>query len=218
MTKPLSFLRKQPGLFVFDMDSTLVDGEGIDELARCRGVFKEVAEITERAMRGDLDFASSLHARVALLKGATLADIDEAYDRMPLMIGALDLFIELKKMNHRVAIISGGFDLLAERYARDLGGVDAVAVNELEFEEGVATGKVLPPIIDAAGKAAALVRIAGDFKIPLTHTVAIGDGANDIEMLTRAGFGIAFRAKPKLQAVAKATINEKNLIKILDLL
>lgn len=216
--KPLSFLRKEPGLFVFDMDSTLVDGEGVDELARARGVYSEVAVLTEKAMRGELDFLDSLRERVALLKGATLSDVDEAYARMPLMPGAIDLIRELKKMNHRVAIVSGGFDLLAERYERDLGGVDAMVVNELEFENGVCTGKVLPPVITATGKAEALVQIAHRLKIPLSHTVAIGDGANDILMLGKAGFGIAFCAKPKLKAVAQASIDEKNLLKILDLI
>lgn len=216
--KPLAFLRREPGLFVFDMDSTLVDGEGVDELARGRGIFNEVAELTAKAMRGELDFAESLRQRVALLKGATLSDIDEAYARMPLMPGAIDLIRELKKMNHRVAIVSGGFDLLAERYERDLGGVDALIVNELEFIDGTCTGRVIPPIVTAKGKADGLIHIAGKMNIPLSHTVAVGDGANDVEMLTVAGFGIAFCGKPKLKAVAKTSIDEKNLMKILELI
>lgn len=216
--KPLSYLRKERGLFVFDMDSTLVDGEGVDELARARGVFSEVAELTAKAMRGEIDFAESLAQRVALLKGATLSDIDEAYARMPLMPGAIDLIRELKKMNHRVAIISGGFDLLAERYERDLGGVDALIVNELEFIDGICTGRVIPPVITAKGKADGLVTTAGELGIPLSHTVAIGDGANDVEMLKVAGFGIAFCGKPKLKSVAKVSIDEKNLLKILELI
>lgn len=216
--KPLSFLRNRQGLFVFDMDSTLVDGEGVDELARARGVFSEVAELTAKAMRGEIDFAESLDRRVALLKGATLSDIDEAYARMPLMTGAIDLIRELKKMNHRVAIISGGFSLLAERYERDLGGLDALIVNELEFIDGICTGRVIPPVITAKEKADGLVTIAGELDIPLSHTVAIGDGANDIEMLKIAGFGIAFCAKPKLKSVAKASIDVKNLLKILELI
>lgn len=200
------------------MDSTLVDGEGVDEIARACGVYEKVAEITAKAMRGELDFADSLRDRVALLKGATLSDIDEAYARMPLMPGALDIVRELKKMNHRVAIVSGGFDLLAERYERDLGGVDALIVNELEFENGICTGRIVPPVVDAASKAEGLAQIANQLGIPLTHTVAIGDGANDIQMLTQAGFGIAFCAKPKLKAIAQTSIDEKNLLKILDLL
>ncbi len=215
-SKPLSFLMKEKGLFVFDMDSTLVDGEGIDELARSRGVFDQVVEITERAMRGEMDFAESLDSRVKLLKGATLSDIDEAYARMPLMPGALDLIGELKRMGHKVAIVSGGFDLLAERYERDLGGVDALIVNELEFVDGVCTGRVIPPVVTAKGKAEGLTLIAGELDIPLSHTVAIGDGANDIEMLGVAGFGIAFCGKPKLIAAAKASITEKNLLKVLE--
>ncbi len=218
LSKPLAYLRKEPGLFVFDLDSTLVDGEGVDELARTRGVFAEVAEITEKAMRGELDFAASLDQRVALLKGATLSDIDEAYARMPLMPGAIDLIQALKKMNHRVAIVSGGFNLLAERYERDLGGVDALIVNELEFIDGICTGRVIPPVVTASAKADGLAYIAKELGIPISHTVAVGDGANDIEMLEKAGYGIAFRGKPKLQAVAKACIDEKNLLKILDLI
>lgn len=218
MTKPLKFLRREKGLFVFDLDSTLIDGEGVDEFARELGVFDEVSEITARAMRGEIDFAESLRLRVEKLKGLTLSDIDRVYDRIPLMAGALELFGELKLMGHSIGILSGGFDLLAERYARDLGGVDALVTNELEMLNGTSTGKVIPPIVDAAGKAKALERIAIELEIPLSHTVATGDGANDVLMLERAGFGIAFLGKPKLKAVAKASIDEKNLAKILELL
>lgn len=214
---PLSFLRKEPGLFVFDMDSTLVDGEGIDELARARGVYDEVSAITESAMRGEIDFGESFRRRLSLLKGITLSDIDDAYDRMPLMPGAIDLFFELKKMGHRVGLLSSGFDLLAERYVRDLGGVDALAVNALELVEGICTGEVIAPVIDAHGKAEGLIAAAKALKIPLSHTVAVGDGANDIEMLRCSGFGIAFCAKPKLRPHAKICIDEKNLLRILDL-
>lgn len=218
MKKPLEFLRREAGLFVFDLDSTLIDGEGVDEFARELGVYDEVAKITERAMRGEIDFAESLRLRVEKLKGLTLSDIDRVYDRIPLMPGALELFGELKLRGHSIGIISGGFDLLAERYARDLGGVEALVVNELEMENGSATGKVVPPIVDSTEKAKALAHIAKELGIPLSHTVATGDGANDIPMLKLAGFGIAFRGKPKLREVAKASIDEKNLAKILDLL
>lgn len=217
MTKPLAFLKKQPGLFAFDMDSTLVDGEGVDEFARELECYDEVAGITEAAMRGEIDFAESLTLRIALLKGLTVADIDRVYDRMPLMPGAVELVTELRKMGHKLAILSGGFDLLAERYARDLGGIDFILVNQLELVDGSATGKVLPPIVDAAGKARGLEQAAQQFKIPLSHTVATGDGANDIPMLQKAGFGIAFCGKPKLKTVAKASVDEKNLARILDL-
>ncbi|MBC7386319.1 MAG: phosphoserine phosphatase SerB [Cryobacterium sp.] len=214
----LSFLKDRPGLFAFDMDSTLVDGEGIDELARARGVYDEVSQVTERAMRGEIDFAESFTERLELLRGLTLLELDEVYDRMPLMPGAEDLIRELKKRGHRIAILSGGFDLLAERYARDLGGVDEIRVNGLEFVEGECTGKTIPPIIDAHGKARGLIEAAKKFRIPLSHTVAVGDGANDIEMFKTAAFGIAFCAKPKLRPYAKHCIDEKNLAKILDLL
>lgn len=216
--KPLAFLRKEPGLFVFDMDSTLVDGEGIDELARACGVFTEVAAITESAMRGEIDFNESFRRRLSLLRGLKLSDIDDAYDRMPLMPGAIDLFFQLKKMGHRIVILSGGFDLLAERYIRDLGGVDALSVNTLELVEGICTGEVIAPVIDARGKADGLVAAAKALRIPLSHTVAIGDGANDIEMFRKAGFGIAFCAKEKLRPYAKACIDEKNLMRVLDLI
>lgn len=214
--RPLAFLRREPGLFVFDMDSTLIDGEGVDEFARECGCYAEVAAITEAAMRGEMDFDESLRRRIAKLKGLTLADIDRVYDRVPLMPGAADLVGDLKRMGHRIVIASGGFDLLAERYARDLGGADSLVVNQLEMIDGICTGGILPPIVDAEAKANALVAAAEEFGIPLTHTVAVGDGANDIAMLGRAGFGIAFRGKPRLRAVAKACLDEKDLRRILD--
>lgn len=215
-SRPLAYLRKERGLFVFDMDSTLIDGEGVDEFARERGVYDEVAAITEAAMRGEMDFDESLRRRIAKLKGLTLADIDRVYDRVPLMIGALELISELKLRGHLVGIISGGFDLLAERYARDIGGADALVMNQLEMVDGVCTGHVVQPIVNAEEKARALVLVANELEIPLSHTVAVGDGANDIPMLQRAGFGIAFRGKPKLREVAKVCIDEKDLRRVLD--
>jgi phosphoserine phosphatase len=217
-TKPLNFLRRERGLFVFDMDSTLIDGEGVDEFARERGVYDEVAAITERAMKGEIDFDESLKQRMAILKGLTLADIDRVYDRVQLMTGALELIGELKLMGHAIGIITGGFDLLAERYARDIGDADALVMNQLEMVDGVCTGRVVPPVVNAEEKAKALALVAGELGIPLTHTVAVGDGANDVPMLERAGFGIAFRGKPKLRAVAKACIDEKDLRRVLDFL
>jgi phosphoserine phosphatase len=216
--RPLSILRNEPGLFAFDMDSTLVDGEGVDELAREYGCYDEVAKITESAMRGEIDFSESLRRRIALLAGLGLDAIDAAYSRMPLMPGAIELFHELRKMGHKTAIVSGGFDFLAERYARDLGGVDFMRVNQLELDEGKLTGQVIPPIVDAQGKADGLREAARSFRIPLTHTVAVGDGANDVLLLQAAGFGIAFRAKPKLRLVAKHAIDEKDLSLVLSLL
>jgi phosphoserine phosphatase len=198
------------------MDSTLIDGEGVDEFARELGVYDEVAAITEAAMRGEIDFDESLRRRVLKLKGLTLADIDRVYDRVPLMTGALELIGELKLMGHKIGIISGGFDLLAERYARDVGGADALVMNQLDLVDGVCTGLVIPPIVNAEEKAKALVLVANELEIPLTHTVAVGDGANDIPMLTRAGFGIAFRGKPKLREVAKGHVDEKDLLRVLD--
>jgi phosphoserine phosphatase len=216
-TSPLRFLRSTPGLFAFDLDSTLVDGEGIDELARAIGVYDSVAAITEKAMRGEIDFTESFQARLALLKGLSLADVDTAYDRIPLMPGAIDVFNALRNDGHRIAILSGGFDLLAERYIRDLGGVDYLAINTLELEDGFCTGRAIPPIIDAEGKAKALVQAAQELGIPLSRTVAIGDGANDIPMLKTAACGIAFRGKPALRAVAQAVVEEKDLMQLLQL-
>ncbi len=215
---PLNFLRRETGLFIFDMDSTLIDGEGVDEFARERGIYDEIAAITESAMRGEIDFDESLRRRIGKLKGLTLADIDRVYDRVPLMVGALELIGELKLMGHLVGIISGGFDLLAERYARDVGGVEALVVNQLDMVDGVCTGNIILPIVNAEEKAKALVLVANELGIPLSHTVAIGDGANDIPMLKQAGFGIAFRGKPKLREVAKACIEEKDLKRVLDFL
>jgi phosphoserine phosphatase len=217
-SKPLQFLRREQGLFVFDMDSTLIDGEGVDEFAREMGVYDEVAAITERAMRGEMDFDESLRQRIAKLKGMTLAAIDRVYDRVPLMPGALELVGELKLRGHLVGIVSGGFDLLAERYARDIGGADALVMNQLDMVDGICTGNVVPPIVNAEEKAKALVLVAKELGIPLSHTVAIGDGANDVLMLKQAGFGIAFRGKPKLREVARACIDEKDLRRVLDLM
>ncbi len=216
--RPLAHLRNASALFVFDMDSTLVDGEGVDEFARELGIYEEIAAITARAMRGEIEFAESLTLRVAKLKGMTLSEVDRVYDRIPLMPGALDLVRELRLRGYSIAMVSGGFDLLAERYARDLGGLDALIVNQLEFADGVCTGKVIPPIVDAEEKAKGLELIAIELGIPLERTVAIGDGANDLQMLQKSGYGIAFCAKPKLRAVAKTCIDEKNLMRILDLL
>lgn len=198
--------RRNRRLFAFDMDSTLIQGEVIDELARMAGVGEDVARITEAAMRGELDFDQSFTRRVALLKGLSAERVRSLLDLIPLAEGAERLIRTLKMLGYKTAILSGGFNFFARSLQQRL-GIDYVYSNELEIVDGAVTGRVIPPIINGAKKAALLKEIAGNEGISLEQVVAVGDGANDIPMLDLAGMGIAYRAKPLVRRSADQSIS-----------
>ncbi len=204
-------------LIVFDVDSTLVQGEVIEMLAARAGAEGAVAAITDAAMRGELDFAESLEQRVATLAGLPATVIDEVAAQLELMPGARTTIRTLRRLGYRCGVVSGGFRRIIEPLAEDL-LLDYVAANELEIIDGVITGRVVGPIVDRPGKAAALRDFAQKFDIPMEQTVAVGDGANDIDMLAAAGLGIAFNAKPALRAVADASLSHPYLDSVLFLL
>ena len=204
--QPANLLRRGMRLIVMDVDSTLIQGEVIEMLAAHAGCEPEVARITERAMRGELDFAASLRERVALLEGLDASALDTVYDDLVLAPGARTTVRTLKRLGYRFAIVSGGFSQLTDRLAVDL-GIDFAAANELEIVDGKLTGRVVGEIVDRAGKAAALRRFAQESGLPVSATIAIGDGANDLDMLNVAGLGIAFNAKPVVQEAAHTAVN-----------
>ncbi len=212
-----SLFRRAKRLVVMDMDSTLITAEVIDELARDYGVYDQVAEITREAMKGKIPFQESLRRRCALLKGMRRAQLKNVYARIDLTPGAEDLVCALKKLGFKVALISGGFDFVADELKNRL-GLDYVFANRLEFAGDTLTGDVIPPIVDAERKAEILTQIAAQEKIDLSQTVAIGDGANDLLMLDRAGLGIAFHAKPIVSESADLSFNQRNMGSILHLL
>ncbi|HEI8951195.1 TPA: phosphoserine phosphatase [Morganella morganii] len=205
---------RSPGLLMMDMDSTAIQIECIDEIARLAGVGDEVAEVTERAMQGELDFSESLKARVGLLAGADAAILQQVLDTLPLMPGLTSLVRKLQAMDWHVAIASGGFTFYANQLKDSLRLI-AVYANQLEIKDGKLTGKVKGPVVDAKYKAQALVKLAEFLNIPLEQTVAIGDGANDLKMLKKAGLGIAFHAKPKVYARAKVAIRHADLMGVM---
>lgn len=209
--------RRSKRLVVMDMDSTLIQIECIDELARMHGVVDQVASITARAMAGELDFEQSLRARVALLRGLSWDRVISLADRLPVTEGAPEMLAVLRRLGYRTAVISGGFTFAADRLRREL-GLDYAFANELEVVEGVLTGHVLAPVVTAQRKADLLERIARQEGIALEQTIAIGDGANDLPMLERAGLGIAFHAKPKLKAAADTSVSRGGLDRMLFLL
>jgi phosphoserine phosphatase len=213
----IGLLRHGRRLIVMDVDSTLVQGEVIDELAARAGVRDQVSEITARAMRGELDFAAALRARVALLEGLPAAVLDEVCDQVVLAPGARTFVRTLKRLGYRFAIVSGGFTHMTDRLADDL-GIDYARANELEVIGGRLTGRIVGTLVDRAVKADALRDFAADSKVTLDRTVAIGDGANDLDMLSAAGLGIAFNAKPVVQEAAHASVNVPYLDAILYLL
>ncbi|MCD0450603.1 phosphoserine phosphatase SerB [Actinocorallia sp. API 0066] len=209
--------RKAKRLIVMDVDSTLIQGEVIELLAEHAGQLDKVAEITEAAMRGELDFAGSLRERVALLAGLDVAAIDAVRDKIELAAGARTLVRTLKRLDYKFAIVSGGFTQITDSLAADL-GIDYASANTLEIVDGRLTGRVVGPIIDRAGKAAALREFAARAGVPVAQTVAIGDGANDLDMLQAAGLGIAYNAKPVVRQAAHTAVNVPYLDTILFLL
>jgi phosphoserine phosphatase len=209
--------RRNRRLVAFDMDSTLIQAEVIDELARVAGVGDAVSRITEAAMRGELDFKQSLAERLSLLKGMPATVLAEVAERLPLTDGAQLLISTLKNLGYKTAIISGGFSYFG-KYLQQKLGVDYVFANELEIEDGKLTGRVIGPIVDGPRKAALLREIAHQEGIRLEQVIAVGDGANDLPMLDTAGLGIAFHAKPKVKASAEQSINILGLDGILYLI
>ncbi len=212
-----SLSRRAKRLIVFDVDSTLIQGEVIEMLAARVGVQDEVAAITDAAMRGDLDFAASLQQRVATLADLPVEVLEEVADQLELTPGARTTLRTLRRLGYHCGVVSGGFRQVVQPLADEL-MLDFVAANELEVVDGKLTGRVVGPIIDRAGKAEALREFARRAGVPLEQTVAVGDGANDIDMLTAAGLGVAFNAKPALREIADASLSYPYLDTVLFLL
>ena len=212
-----SLFRRNRRLAVFDMDSTLIEAEVIDELAKASGVGDKVSEITERAMAGELDFRASFKERLALLKGLDVGVLDSIGASLRLTEGAETLFAELKRLGYKTAILSGGFTYFAKQLQAKL-GIDYVFANELEVVDGKVTGVAVEPIVDAQRKADLLKELAHKEGLRLEQTIAVGDGANDLPMLAIAGLGVAFRAKPLVKQSAKQAISTLGLDGVLYLL
>jgi phosphoserine phosphatase len=204
-------------LVVMDVDSTLIQQEVIELLAAKAGSLEKVQEITSAAMRGELDFSQSLIARVALLKGLSESALDDVRGEITLTPGARTLVQTLQKLGHSVAVVSGGFTSVIEPLIREL-GITHYRANTLEVKDGVLTGSVLGTIIDRAGKATALRDFAKIEGVDLEQTIAIGDGANDLDMIAIAGLGIAFNAKPAVKAAADSSVSAPYLDSVLYLL
>jgi phosphoserine phosphatase len=209
--------RRSKRLIVLDVDSTLVRGEVIDELAARAGRAAEVARITAAAMNGELDFAESLRARVAVLAGLPVDVLDEVREHLVLTPGARTLIRTLQRLGFRCGIVSGGFTQITDPLAETL-GLDFAAANTLEVIDGKLTGALVGEIVDRPGKARALARFAEQYGIPLEQTVAVGDGANDLDMLNTAGLGIAFNAKPFVREQAHTALNQPYLDAVLQVL
>jgi len=209
--------RRAMRLIVMDVDSTLIQGEVIDLLAARAGCADEVAKVTEAAMRGELDFAASLRERAALLAGLDAAVVDDVRAGLRLTPGARTLIRTLKRLGYKCGIVSGGFTSVIEPLAAGL-GIDFVAANTLEVADGKLTGRVLDPIVDRDGKTEALRRFARAAGVPLSQTVAVGDGANDVGMIAAAGLGVAFNAKPVVRDAADTALTVPYLDTILYLL
>lgn len=209
--------RRAQRLVVMDVDSTVIQDEVIELFAAHAGCEDQVAEVTASAMRGELDFEQSLHARVALLKGLDESVVDKVRQEVRLTAGARTLIRTLKRLGYQVGVVSGGFTQVTDDLKERL-GLDFAAANTLEIVDGKLTGRVTGEIVDRAGKARLLRRFAAEAGVPLSQTVAIGDGANDLDMLNAAGLGVAFNAKPVVRRAADAAVNVPFLDTVLYLL
>lgn len=209
--------RKSKRLVCFDMDRTLIEIEVIDEMARAAGAYDEVSRVTEKAMRGDLDFEDSLRQRVAFLKGLRIDQIERIRDGMKISEGARELIATLKLLGYRLGVVSGGFLFFADYLKEEL-GLDFAYANQLEVKDSILTGRLTGEIIDDAYKAKLVNRVARDMRILLDQTVAIGDGANDQLMLGQAGLGIAYNAHTGLQHAASMNLGHTRLMNILYIL
>ncbi|MFV8052957.1 phosphoserine phosphatase SerB [Mycobacterium sp. 48b] len=212
-----SLARRAKRLIVFDVDSTLIQGEVIEMLAARAGMEAQVAAVTEAAMRGELDFAESLHRRVATLAGLPASVLDDVAEQVELTPGARTTIRTLRRLGFHCGVVSGGFRQVIEPLAHEL-MLDYVAANELEVVDGKLTGRVIGQVVDRPGKAKALRDFAQQVGVPMEQTVAVGDGANDIDMLAAAGLGVAFNAKPALREVADASLSHPYLDTVLFIL
>jgi phosphoserine phosphatase len=214
---PGGLMRFATKLVVMDVDSTLIQQEVIELLGAKAGVQSEIAKITEAAMRGELDFEASLRARVALLKGLPETVLSDVQSEITLTPGARTLVRTLKKLGHHIALVSGGFEPVIAPLAAEL-GIDHMRANNLEIADGKLTGALVGPVIDRAGKATALRDFAAEHNVDLEQTIAIGDGANDLDMIAIAGMGIAFNAKPAVKAAADSSVSAPYLDSVLYLM
>ena len=212
-----SLHRRGIRLIVMDVDSTLIQGEVIEMIAAHAGCEAEVARVTGAAMRGEIDFEESLRQRVALLEGVPATALDDVYDGIVLAPGARTLVRTLRRLGYRFAIVSGGFTQITDRLAQEL-GIHFARANELEIVDGRLTGRIVGGVVDRAGKAAALREFAAEVGVPVDAVIAVGDGANDLDMLNAAGLGIAYTAKPLVRAAADTAVNVPYLDTILYLL
>lgn len=206
-----------PGLVVFDMDSTAIQIECIDEIAKLAGVGEEVAEVTERAMQGELDFEQSLRKRVGKLKGADEAILEQVRGQLPFMPDFEALIATFKALGWKTAIASGGFTYFSD-FIKDKVGLDFAQSNKLEIVDGKLTGEVLGEVVSAQTKADILVELAEEYEIEQHNTVAVGDGANDLVMMAAAGLGVAYHAKPKVEEQAQTAVRFAGLGGVLCIL
>jgi phosphoserine phosphatase len=215
--QPASLMRRGMRLIVLDVDSTLIQGEVIEMLAAYAGHEAEVAAVTERAMRGEIDFEEALRDRVRLLAGLDASVLDQVYDDILITPGARTMVRTLRRLGYRFAIVSGGFTHITDRLAEDL-GIHYSRANELEIVDGRLTGEIVGDVVDRAGKAQALREFAEKVGVPEAAVIAIGDGANDLDMLNAAGLGIAYNARPIVQRAADTSVNVPYLDAIMYLL
>ena len=208
-------MNKARGLCVLDVDGTLIEEEVIDLLGKEAGCEKEVAQLTAQAMRGELDFESSLKKRVSQLKGLSIDAFDKIYHELHLSENAVQFIKTLKESQIEVGLVSGGFTIIVEKLAKEF-GIPLFVANQLEISDGHLTGNLIGPVISREVKEETLVSWANRLEVPLECTIAIGDGANDLKMLKRAGLGIAFCAKDIVEKEINLQVDDRDMMKVLD--